>query len=105
MASTRLLSAVVAAAALLAVPAMALAASPDSMTPQDTMSDQNTAPPAATGTATNTSGQITDSATDQTAAVNTTVVTNGPIPDTRANRARYGAPMSNAGKRTAPAGN
>lgn len=32
-------------------------------------------------------------------------VTNGPVPDTPANRARYGQPMSNAGKRTAPAGN
>jgi len=33
------------------------------------------------------------------------VVTNGPIPDTPENRARYGAPISNGGKRTAPAGN
>lgn len=33
------------------------------------------------------------------------VVTNGPVPDTAENRARYGAPMSRAGKRTAPAGN
>lgn len=33
------------------------------------------------------------------------VVTNGPIPDTAANRARYGAPISNGGKRTTPAGN
>jgi len=33
------------------------------------------------------------------------LVTNGPIPDTKANRARFGKPESNAGKRTAPAGN
>jgi hypothetical protein len=33
------------------------------------------------------------------------VVSNGPIPDTRANRAKYGRPLSNAGKRSAPAGN
>ena len=33
------------------------------------------------------------------------VVTNGPIPDTAENRARYGSPISNGGKRTAPAGN
>jgi hypothetical protein len=33
------------------------------------------------------------------------VVTNGPVPDTPANRARYGGPMSNAGKKTAPRGN
>jgi len=35
----------------------------------------------------------------------TRVVTNGPVPDTAENRSRYGAPMSRAGKRTAPAGN
>lgn len=33
------------------------------------------------------------------------VVTNGPIPDTAENRARYGAPISNGGRRTTPAGN
>ncbi len=34
-----------------------------------------------------------------------TMVTNGPVPDTAANRAKYGKPMSHAGKKTAPAGN
>ncbi|MGI8839322.1 MAG: hypothetical protein ACR2F8_00815 [Caulobacteraceae bacterium] len=34
-----------------------------------------------------------------------TTVTNGPVPDTAANRAKYGRPMSHAGKKTAPAGN
>lgn len=33
------------------------------------------------------------------------VVSNGPVPDTRANRAKYGAPESNAGKRSTPKGN
>ena len=33
------------------------------------------------------------------------LVTNGPVPDTPQNRAMYGQPMSNAGKKTAPAGN
>jgi hypothetical protein len=33
------------------------------------------------------------------------VVTNGPVPDTAENRARYGAPVSDGGKRTTPAGN
>lgn len=33
------------------------------------------------------------------------VVTNGPVPDTRENRAKYGQPMSNGGRRTRPAGN
>lgn len=32
-------------------------------------------------------------------------VTMVPVPDTQANRARFGEPMSNAGKKTAPAGN
>ena len=39
------------------------------------------------------------------ASYTTQTVTNGPVPDTAANRARFGGPMSNAGKRTAPAGN
>ncbi|MBS0362021.1 MAG: UrcA family protein [Proteobacteria bacterium] len=33
------------------------------------------------------------------------VSTNGPIPDTAANRARYGAPLSSAGRRTSASGN
>ncbi|CAN1511042.1 hypothetical protein MCEMIH16_00797 [Caulobacteraceae bacterium] len=33
------------------------------------------------------------------------VVTNGPVPDTAENRARYGAPISNGGRRTRPVGN
>jgi hypothetical protein len=33
------------------------------------------------------------------------VVTNGPIPDTPANRAKYGKPLSRAGKHSKPAGN
>lgn len=34
-----------------------------------------------------------------------TTVTNGPVPDTAENRARFGGPNSNGGRRTAPAGN
>lgn len=33
------------------------------------------------------------------------VVSNGPVPDTAENRARYGAPISNGGRMTRPAGN
>jgi hypothetical protein len=43
--------------------------------------------------------------TSATASYSTSVVTNGPVPDTPANRARYGQPMSHAGKQTTPAGN
>ena len=35
----------------------------------------------------------------------TTTTTNGPVPDTAENRAKYGGPMSHAGKRSAPKGN
>lgn len=38
------------------------------------------------------------------ASVTTTLVANAPIPDTAENRAKYGQPMSNAGKRTAARG-
>jgi|GraSoiStandDraft_4_1057263.scaffolds.fasta_scaffold139039_2 hypothetical protein len=42
---------------------------------------------------------------DEAGPVTVEVVTNGPVPDTPANRARYGGPMSHAGKLTAPRGN
>lgn len=41
----------------------------------------------------------------QAASVTTTTVTNGPVADTPENRAKYGQPMSNAGKRTTARGN
>jgi UrcA family protein len=41
----------------------------------------------------------------QTASYTTETITNGPVPDTPANRARFGGPMSHAGKHTAAAGN
>jgi hypothetical protein len=33
------------------------------------------------------------------------VIASQPVPDTKANRAAYGQPLSRAGKRTAPKGN
>jgi hypothetical protein len=33
------------------------------------------------------------------------LVTNGPVPDTKANRAKYGQPLSQTGRMTKPAGN
>ncbi len=44
-------------------------------------------------------------ASNTNATVQNTTVTNGPVPDTPENRAKYGAPMSHAGKKTKPAGN
>ncbi|MDB5494656.1 MAG: UrcA family protein [Phenylobacterium sp.] len=41
----------------------------------------------------------------QAASYTTETITNGPVPDTPANRARFGGPMSHAGKHTAAAGN
>jgi uncharacterized surface protein with fasciclin (FAS1) repeats len=38
-------------------------------------------------------------------AGDTNVVSNGPVADTKANRLKYGAPESNAGRRTVPKGN
>ncbi len=35
----------------------------------------------------------------------TRIVTNGPVPDTAANRARFGGPLSHGGRKTPPAGN
>jgi hypothetical protein len=67
-------------------------------------------PPTAADAAGNAAGN-TPTIPDQTqapassSATVSRMVTNGPIPDTPANRAKYGAPMSHAGKKTAPAGN
>ena len=64
--------------------------------PPPVSNQDNSAPEAqATGTTTMPSG-----ATDTNVRV-----TNGPVPDTAENRAKYGSPMSHAGKRTKPAGN
>jgi hypothetical protein len=64
--------------------------------------DPDQAAPAA-GDATSVPDQVQTPDTGATAS--TRVMTNGPVPDTRANRARYGGPMSHAGKRSAPSGN
>lgn len=48
---------------------------------------------------------LTTTMTGEPGTVTTRTVTNGPIPDTAENRAKYGQPMSRAGKRTAAAGN
>jgi len=65
---------------------------------------------AATAPTTTASTDVTapaPSATDnaQAASVTTTTVTNGPVADTPENRAKYGQPMSRAGKRTSARGN
>ncbi|MDB5450187.1 MAG: hypothetical protein JWQ52_1315 [Phenylobacterium sp.] len=60
-----------------------------------------------TTTDTTSTGATANSATNyaQGASVTTTTLTNGPIPDTPENRAKYGKPMSHAGKRSPAKGN
>lgn len=72
------------------------AASADMAAPADTMSAPAVNDPSAAPTTTTMASNT---------GVNVQTVTNGPIPDTPENRAKYGKPMSNAGKKSAPVGN
>jgi hypothetical protein len=68
--------------------------------------DQNGTPAAATMPGQTVESSPTPAANAYTLkAGDPNVVSNAPIPDTRANRAQFGKPMSNAGRRTAAAGN
>jgi hypothetical protein len=49
-------------------------------------------------------GQAPDAQVAALAAGDNHLVTNGPVPDTAANRAKYGRPLSHAGKKTSPTG-
>lgn len=96
---------------------VALAASPllaraqDAVPGPPTARPQTTyAAPSAVGAGANASGVVGDSRQPAvveagTPGVETKLITNGPVPDTRENRARYGGPDSRGGRRTAPAGN
>ena len=70
------------------------AQAPQQPPPQSSMPADANAP---TGGAANTSATVD--------ANGTQVIASQPVPDTRANRAAYGQPLSRAGKRTAPKGN
>ncbi|KQY28234.1 hypothetical protein ASD38_16200 [Caulobacter sp. Root487D2Y] len=64
--------------------------------------------PAPTGAATDTAGRVSSMPAEQQSTLKAgdpNVVSNPPIADTPENRKLYGAPMSNAGKRTAAKGN
>lgn len=85
-------------------------ASADAMPPAATDTAVNPAAgtmmdPGVKTTETTTAMPATGAAMEASATVTTSVVTNGPIADTPENRAKYGQPMSNAGKRTAARGN
>ena len=90
----------------------AYAQQPTSPVPADAPPVEEAAPPADTTADT---GEPTTAPSDVTAtsatsvagnvSVTTTTVTNGPVPDTAENRAKYGQPLSRAGRLTAARGN
>lgn len=71
--------------------------------PSPPATSDTAAPAAPTGAAVQTSVTAVDASSGAT--LTDTLVTNGPIPDTPANRAKYGQPMSQAGKHTPARGN
>ncbi len=100
----------VAASALMSGAALAQAADPTGVPAPaipvisaDQTTTVTTTAPAPTGQATTTSVTASDPATGTT--VTSSMVSNGPVPDTAENRAKYGGPVSHAGKHTAPKGN
>jgi hypothetical protein len=122
---THFLIAIVAAAALLGGSAFAQAAgdtavnppaanAPD-VTPPSAPSDPGAAPSGAAPDTTAPAAGAPDASvapaaqapaerTSADSADDVDIVTNGPIPDTKANRAKYGAPLSSAGRMTRPTG-
>ena len=86
-----------------------------SAAPPAASTDMNAAPPANAGPAPDampSAGASTAAPTGAAANTSATVDANGnqviasqPVPDTPANRAAYGSPLSHAGKHTAPKGN
>jgi uncharacterized surface protein with fasciclin (FAS1) repeats len=98
-----------------AMPADPQAATPAPAATTDMAADPAPTPamPAATAApdaGVNTSGVVATSSQSPEAqatlkAGDANVVSNPPVADTKANRAKYGAPESNAGKRTVPKGN
>lgn len=119
MSLTRLLTAA-AVSALLAGPAFAGPDPAQTPDPADPTTSEPMQAPAATQSGTPASTTVVDPAAPAVIlqdsptppenawtlkAGDPNVVTNGPVPDTRENRARYGGPMSNGGRRTTPAGN
>ncbi|HXQ14797.1 MAG TPA: hypothetical protein VN814_09265 [Caulobacteraceae bacterium] len=105
------------AACLLGAAAYAQPTTTDKTAPPAASSDMNAAPPANAGPAPDampSTGAMPATTAQTGAAANTsaTVDANGtqviasqPVPDTPANRAAYGQPLSHAGKHTAPKGN
>ena len=91
-----------AAAAATALIGGAAYAQEQTTTTTTTVAPVAAAAPAPTGQATETS---TTTVAPSGASVTNSLVSNGPVPDTAENRAKYGGPMSHAGKRTPAKGN
>ena len=86
-----------------AVPQMQLAVA--SATPRTDAAVAVTADPPMASSAVAANTPAADAAATVAAPTYTVqTTTNGPVPDTAANRRKYGGPMSNAGRRTAPSG-
>jgi hypothetical protein len=109
--------ATVAAAALLGGSAFAQAAADTAVNPPSAPSDPGAAPSGAASDTTSPApaagaseasvapaAQAPAERTSADSAGDADIVTNGPIPDTKANRAKYGAPLSSAGRMTRPTG-
>jgi hypothetical protein len=97
---------------MVVAPTIVLAQSYSAPPPADTnAATAETAAPSATASGMNTStgpvsaDQLPPGQANALAAGDNKLVSNGPVPDTIANRHKYGGPMSRAGRRTAPAGN
>ena len=74
-------------------------AQPTDTTPSADQAPPPSSAPADTASAAAASGSTVDASTGAQ------VIASQPVPDTPANRAAYGQPLSRAGKRTAPRGN
>jgi len=73
------------------------ASTPDPSMPAPTDTTTTAAPPAAPA--------ATTAGADVAATAGTQVIASAPVPDTPENRAKYGGPMSHAGKHTQAKGN
>jgi hypothetical protein len=107
---TQLMIATAAAAALLAGSAFAQSsqsAGDTAVNPPATAPAYapNVAAPTSDATVAPAAGAATERTSAASVSGGTTLVTNGPVADTPENRAKYGKPMSNAGRMTKPAGN
>ncbi|MEP6967947.1 MAG: hypothetical protein ABI906_07685 [Pseudomonadota bacterium] len=101
--------------ALLSIPALAICAPQDPPAPAPdpaaAAGDQAPAANAAPVAGSNTAGAAMDASQMPPGQVHAlqsgdnTLVANAPVPDTPANRAKYGKPLSHGGKSTPPAGN